>query len=338
MRTRREFLKQAGVAVMGATSTKIAQSKPTPPIQASAARRRHGVVQTVQGPIDASKLGFTLPHEHICASSAGFWQVWPEFFGGRANFVNQVVNQLKTARDEGVDTIVDVTPADVGRDIRLIQEVSRQSGMQIIACTGHWLYPSLSMSVRTVEELTEFFVLEIERGIEGTGIKPGVIKVATDREGVTPFLGKALRAAARASKATGIPVTTHTYAAERIGEKQAEIFEAEGLDPASVCLGHCDDTDDMSYLIGLIKRGYTLGMDHMTWGAGAVNGSDTHPCPGNVGPNASSDSLTRAIAIKSSCPTIGTSAFRSPPLAPWRPRKKKIPMAYCSTLARRFPT
>ena len=236
------------------------------PVQASPVLRRRGIVHTVRGPIDASKLGFTLPHEHICASSAGFWQVWPEFFGGRANFIRQVVSKLKTMRDEGVDTIVDVTPVDVGRNIRLLEEVSRKSGMHIVACTGHWLAPSSSMSARTVEELANFFVLEIERGIEGTDIRPGVIKVATDHEGVTPFLEKALRAAARASKATGIPVTTHTYAADRTGEMQAEIFEAEGLNPAMVCLGHCDDTDDVGYLTGLLKRGYTIGMDHLTWG------------------------------------------------------------------------
>ena len=262
MATRREFLLKTGAAsLVSATPVHISFAS-----KATATRRIAGVVQTVRGPLDAYKLGLTLPHEHICASSAGVMQIWPELFGGRANFIAKVVGKLKAARDEGVQTIVDVTPADVGRDIRLLAEVSRQSGMHIIACTGHWLYPSLSMAARTVEELADFFLLEIDRGIEGTGIKPGVIKVATDHEGVTPFLEKALRAAARASKASGIPVTTHTYAADRIGEKQADIFENEGLNPAMVCLGHCDDTDDMSYLTGLVKRGYTIGMDHMTWG------------------------------------------------------------------------
>jgi phosphotriesterase-related protein len=260
--TRREFLAQVAGAAVAAASTRAAEASKSP------SRQHAGTVQTVQGPISASKLGFTLPHEHICASSAGFWQAWPEFFGGRATFINKVVGKLKAARDEGVDTIVDVTPVDVGRDIRLLQEVSRKSGMQIVACTGHWLSPSLSMAARTADELADFFVLEIERGIEGTDIKPGVIKVATDQEGVTPFLERALRAAARASKATGVPVTTHTYAAARVGEKQANIFESEGLDPVSVCLGHCDDSDDMDYLTGLLKRGYTIGMDHLTWGAG----------------------------------------------------------------------
>lgn len=274
MMTRREFLMQtAASGVVAATSVHAARAA-TPP-QAPPTPRSPRVVQTVQGPLDPSKLGFTLPHEHVCASSAGFWQVWPEFFGGRANFISKVVDKLKAARDEGVDTIVDVTPADVGRDIRLIQEVSRKSGMQIIACTGHWLYPSLSMGARTLEELTDFFALEIDRGIEGTDIKPGVIKVATDSEGVTPFLEGVLRAAARVSKATGTPITTHTYATARIGEKQADIFEDEGLNPAMVCLGHCDDTNDVGYLTGLVKRGYTIGMDHMTWGAGTVRGEST---------------------------------------------------------------
>lgn len=276
MTTRRAFIQAATASVAATVTSQISRAaKSTEPTEMKLAMRNPGVVQTVQGPIDASKLGFTLPHEHICASSAGFWQVWPEFFGGRASFVSKVVDKLKAARDEGVDTIVDVTPGDVGRDIRLLEEVSRKSGMQIIACTGHWLLPSLSMGARTIEELAEFFVLEIERGIEGTDIKPGVIKVATDREGVTPFLERALRAAARASKATGIPITTHTYATTRIGEKQAGIFEDEGVNPALVCLGHCDDTGDMDYLEGLARRGYTIGMDHMTWGIRTANDQST---------------------------------------------------------------
>jgi phosphotriesterase-related protein len=263
MTTRREFLAQAAGAGFAATQVLAAPTK----AQTNRAQRARGVVHTVQGPIDASKLGFTLPHEHICPSSAGFMQTWPEFFGGRARFIDQVVDKLEAVREEGgVTTIVDVTPADVGRDIRLIAEVSRKSGMQIVACTGHWLHPSLSMGARTADELAEFFTLEIERGLEGTDIKPGVIKVATDREGPTPFLENALRAAARASKATGIPVTTHTYAAGRGGDKQADIFESEGLHPGMVCLGHSDESNDMGYLTGLAKRGYTLGMDHITSG------------------------------------------------------------------------
>jgi len=266
MTTRREFLAHLASAGAVAISPNVLASSWSVPPSGGQGHRTAGVVQTVRGPIDGSKLGFTLPHEHVFVGSAGVLETWPSLVGGRTAFRDRVVDRLKAMKAEGVDSIVDVTPSDVGRDIRFLEDVSRRSGVNIVACTGHWLNPSLTMAARTVDELAELFVGEIERGIDGTDIKPGVIKVATDREGVTPFLEKALRAAARASKATGIPVTTHTYAVGRIGEKQADIFEAEGLSPTHACLGHSDETTDMDYLTGLVRRGYTIGMDHMPQG------------------------------------------------------------------------
>ncbi len=226
-----------------------------------------GMVQTVTGPISVDRLGFTLPHEHLFSSSAGFWRAWPEFMGGRAAFIEKAADRLKALRDEGVDTIVDLTTADLGRDVGIAQEVSQRSGMQIIAATGHWLHPVLSMSSRSAEELTAFFLRELHEGIEDTDIRAGVIKVATDREGMTPFLEKALRAAARASKETGAAVETHSYSLppDPTGPLQADIFEAEGLDPARVSIGH-SDYGDVDYLLGLIGRGFTVGMDHMSRG------------------------------------------------------------------------
>jgi phosphotriesterase-related protein len=137
--------------------------------------------------------------------------------------------------------------------------------MQIVVCTGQRLFPP-ELSDRTTTELTEFFIKEIEQGIDDTGIKAGVIKAATVSEGVTVFEERVLRAAARASRATGVPIETHSNSRLRGGIKQAEVFEAEGVSPARVSIGHSDDTDDMDYLIGLAKRGYTLGMDHAFWG------------------------------------------------------------------------
>jgi predicted metal-dependent phosphotriesterase family hydrolase len=40
-------------------------------------------INGVLGPLDTADLGFTLMHEHVAGASAGFWQVWPELFGGR---------------------------------------------------------------------------------------------------------------------------------------------------------------------------------------------------------------------------------------------------------------
>lgn len=226
---------------------------------------RKGTVSTVRGPIDTAKLGLTLSHEHICATSAGIWQAWPQLFGGRAKFVAEAVDILKQAKGEGLDTVVDVTTIDLGRDIRLLEEISRKSGVQVVACTGHWLDPSRTMNARTIEELADFFTREIEVGIEGTDIKAGVIKVANGNGPINGFGEKLLRAAARVSKATGVPVTTHSPGRDRVGERQAAIFESERLSPSKVCIGHSDNSDP-DYQMGLVKRGYVLGMDQLPGG------------------------------------------------------------------------
>jgi phosphotriesterase-related protein len=247
--TRRTFLMQAAASAAVSTSGRGAAD-----------------VRTVRGPVAASKLGFTLSHEHVCTCTSEFWARWPQAFGGRSGFVAKAVDSLKALKDEGVDTLIDLSPYDGGRDIRLIEEVSRKSGMQIVACTGQHLFAPPSVIDRPVEALTEFFVAEIERGIDGTDIQAGVIKVATANDLVTPPEERALRAAARASKVTGVRIATHTHARLRGGEKQAEILEAEGIGPARVSLGHSDDSGEFDYLVALARRGYTLSMDHVNRG------------------------------------------------------------------------
>jgi phosphotriesterase-related protein len=199
------------------------------------------VVQTVLGPIAASKLGFTLTHEHVVPAdyeAPGSRKT----FSSRAISVADAVDKLKAARDAGINTVVDLSPSEAGRDVRSSEEISRKSGMQIVVCTGQRLFlPELKD--RTTEELTEFFIKEIEQGIEDTGIKAGVIKAASEFEGVRVLEERVLRAAARASKATGVPIETHTNSRLRGGIKQTEIFESEGVSPTRVSLGHSDDTD-----------------------------------------------------------------------------------------------
>ena len=233
--------------------------------------QRRTTANTVLGPIDTSKLGFTLSHEHIIASSAGLWHAWPELFGGQRHFIDTAVDRLKRAKDEGVDTIIDCTTIDLGRDIRMMEEVSRRSGVQVIASTGHWLDPSNSMRSRTIEELTDFFVREATVGIEGTDVKAGIIKVANGNM-IDAFGEKLLRAASRASRLTGLPITTHSPGAARIGEKQAVIFEEEGVSPSKVCIGHSDNSP-ADYQLGLVKRGYYLGMDQLPRGGPVAPGT-----------------------------------------------------------------
>ena len=90
---------------------------------------RAGVVETVLGPLDVSKLGFTLSHEHVCFIPMGL-------FSDRTAAAARMVDKVKEAKAAGVDTIIDLTTSDAWRDVRFGQEVSRRSGMQIVASTG----------------------------------------------------------------------------------------------------------------------------------------------------------------------------------------------------------
>ena len=264
---RRQVLTQAGALGLFASFASLAAAAPI-----QAARRKPGVVETVLGPIPGERMGFTAPHEHVLASSTQFLDLWPEYVGGRAHFIDTAVERMKAAKAAGIDTIVDCTTADLGRDVRMLRDVSRRSGVQIIATTGHWITPTPSFEARTADELADFFALEIGRGIEDTGVRPGVIKAASQGDGMTPFQEKVFRGAARASKRTGVPVTTHSNARHRGGEQQAAVFEQEGLDPRMVCIGHSDESADFDYLAGLTRRGYTLGFDHLFYGLPAMGG------------------------------------------------------------------
>ena len=217
-------------------------------------------INSVLGPMDTADMGFTLSHEHVLVSSAGIQQIYPEFID-RDGTIARGIADLNAAHAEGLRTIIDVTTIDLGRDIRMLEEVSRGSGVNIICATGTWRDIPRVFWTATPDDIAPLYIREIQQGIEDTGIKAGVIKVANDMGGVTPEGEIILRAAARAHKATGVPISTHTWAPERVGEQQVAVFEDEGIDLNRVYVGHSNDTDDLDYLIGLLEKGVWIGLD-----------------------------------------------------------------------------
>jgi phosphotriesterase-related protein len=222
-------------------------------------------VNSVLGPLDTSQLGFTLTHEHVFTASAGIQQTFPELFGDFNRFTEQAVATLTEAREDGIQTIIDLSTLDLGRDVRFLAEMSRRTGVNIIAATGIWRDIPRALWFRSPDEIAALFVREIEQGIEGTGIRAGIIKVANDMDGVTREGEIILRAAARAAKQTGVRVSTHTYAPGRVGEQQVAIFQDEGFDMNRLYIGHSNDSTDLEYLQGLLAKGVWLGLDrHQT--------------------------------------------------------------------------
>jgi phosphotriesterase-related protein len=217
-------------------------------------------VETALGPVPAAELGPTLMHEHIVTRSPGVQENWPHLWDREA-IIALAEKKLSDLYDRGIRTLVDLTTVDLGRDIDLIAAVARRSRVRVIVATGVWWMPQRYFSAHGVDAVADLFIRDIRQGIAGSGVKAAIIKCATDTAGVTPVIENVLRASARAQKATGVPISTHTWAAGRVGEVQQAIFAQEGVDLRRVIIGHSGDSEDLTYLRGLMERGSTIGMD-----------------------------------------------------------------------------
>jgi phosphotriesterase-related protein len=217
-------------------------------------------VETVLGPIDSAALGFTLMHEHVMIANWSMRRAFADWVDVEAH-VEYAAGEVRSALERGVRTIVDLTPINLGRDIDVIRRVAERSGAQIVAATGLYWTEELWIGGWEADALADFFVRDIERGIQGTTARAGIIKCATDHLGVTDLNRKLLQATARAHRRTGVPISTHTSVAHRTGLAQQDVFEAEGVDLSRVVIGHCGDSADLAYLEAILRRGSTIGMD-----------------------------------------------------------------------------
>ena len=230
------------------------------------------IINSVLGPLDTKNLGFTLMHEHMMCCPTGIFQNYPELLGD--HLMERVVNDLKQAKQGGVDTIVDATTLVLDRNINFLAEVSRRSGVNIVASTGWWLNVPFLFAGVSDDQLAELFTRDIEQGISGTNIKAGILKSASDKEGVTPQEETILRAVARAHLKTGVPIILHSYSPGQVGRQQLPILKEEGVDLKRVKMDHSNDTTDVEYLIWLLEQGCFLGMDRYP-------GRDTSPLARN---------------------------------------------------------
>ncbi len=216
------------------------------------------LVPTATTPVDTADLGFTLMHEHVLVLSPGVVDNFPVW--DREAELPAAVERCRAAMARGVRTMVDLTPGD-WRDVPFVVEVARKSGMQIIVATGLYWDPPRYFRGRSIDHMADLFVSDITEGIMDTGVRAAIIKCATDETGVTEDVDKVLRAAARAHRRTGVPISTHTWAAGRVGLLQQDIFESEGVDLGRVTIGHSGDSDDLEYLTTMMRRGSYIGMD-----------------------------------------------------------------------------
>lgn len=259
--TRRTFLRSVSV---GATATLfpvplalVGQDKSAGafPAATSTANFVGKVIPTATGTITSDQMGITSVHEHI---------VMPSDPIQREKSFNFAVSDLKKAKELGLKTIVSVGPTD---DVVGIREVSQASGVNVICCTGSYLLKDEQQSM-SVADFERRMINDVENGIQGTPIRPGVIKVAARRLPITPGEKNLFIAAAHVQKRYSLPICTHAVSG---CVEQQQILEEAGADLAHCYFSHVEATfgwqgrtvdQQIEYLQTVVEKGSTLSFNN----------------------------------------------------------------------------
>ncbi|WP_051571041.1 phosphotriesterase family protein [Cryptosporangium arvum] len=236
-------------------------------------------IRTVLGDIDPAGLGPTLIHEHLLTSPPPYATQDDDDleFGTH----DGAAAELRAYADGGGGAICELTTVDYGRDVAASVHASQQSGVHVVQATGlqKGIYYPAGTNRRDVDDLAEQFVADIEKGIDGTAARAGLIKVGTcSLERIWDVEATVIRAAARAAVRTGAPVLTHTQAGH-LGHQQLDLLLGEGLPADQVCLGHLDRNIGWDYLRELSERGAWIGLDQWTkdkYGSDAARAAMVH--------------------------------------------------------------
>jgi phosphotriesterase-related protein len=228
-------------------------------------------VRTVLGDLDPAELGITYAHEHVIIAGGRPVELSPDFL---LDDVDLATAELVAAKMVGLGAVVDAMPADCGRDVLALAEVSRRSGVHVIAPTGlhqERFYDARHWSRRaSVDELVELYVADVETGIDAedyggpivrrTGHRAGVIKVGGSGAFPSERDRRVFTAAAIAQVRTGCPILTHCEDG-RFGLEQVRLLVDAGADAAHVVLSHVDKVVEREYHRELAAAGAILEYD-----------------------------------------------------------------------------
>lgn len=217
---------------------------------------------SVRGKIAVAELGPALIHEHVLVDFIGAEQISPDRWK-HDEVIRKVLPYLQEIQSLGIKTLVECTPAFIGRDVLLLQKLSEQSGLNILTNTGYYgasdnKYLPKWAFTETAEQLANRWIAEFERGIEGTGIRPGFIKTGVNSGSLSELHRKLIRAAALAHLKTGLTICSHTGPALPARE-EIEILKQSGVHPSAFVWVHANGSAEELEDVG--KSGCWISLD-----------------------------------------------------------------------------
>jgi predicted metal-dependent phosphotriesterase family hydrolase len=218
------------------------------------------VLETVTGPVKGSQIRLAMAHEHL----------FTDFFGATdsrymdvdwSDITGACVARMLELRAQGVNLLIEWSPIGIGRNVLMMRDVSRQTGMHIVCSTG--IYKSFvppTLADRSVAGLADHFYRELTQGIDGTTIRAGRVKIATTEKGPTRSDTKVHRAAARAAKRAGATIGLHSPFADAM-RFVVKTLEQEGFhDLRRFVWGHAQPSSLKDHR-AMAARGATIQYD-----------------------------------------------------------------------------
>jgi phosphotriesterase-related protein len=221
------------------------------------------VIQTVRGPISARTLGRTLPHEHVLVDFIGADAISPARYDADKVFA-AALPHLRRIQELGAQALFEATPDFIGRDPRLLAQLSEATGLHLVTNTGLYgarqnkFVPAYAHQ-ESAAQLAARWIAEARDGIAGTGIRPGFIKSGVDPDPkLSPVQHKLVAAAALTHAATGLTVAVHTGRGP--GLEQLDVLREHGVGPAAYVWIHAQGARDED-LFAAADRGAWLSFD-----------------------------------------------------------------------------
>ncbi len=247
-------------------------------------------VMTVTGEVDGDQLGIISPHEHLYIDIRNQFREFSDIsrraiseqrvgiynldklsrnpYAVRDNLIldneKTAVNELLEFKAAGGDTIVDATPASIGRDPIALRRISRLLDINIIAGCGYYthdIHPA-DMDCRSIDAIYDEIMTDLTVGIDGTSIKSGVIGEIGISKEIHPNEMNVLKASAKAQLKTGVGILVHTYPWGDNGLEVARILMDNGVQANKICICHVDVQINLMYIRRIMDLGVFVEFDN----------------------------------------------------------------------------
>ena len=226
------------------------------------------MIRAVLGDVPSSPWGPTNSHAHLVL---GVEEQTGEKSGGAADLyvdhalsIDDTLPELGAFARAGGFCLVDLTPMGMGRDPAALVRASEETGVNIVMGAGIYHEPFHPDRIAGLDDdgIADILVEEITGGVDGTGVRAGIIGEQGAYKGpMTERERTVFRASALAAVETGVSVSTHTYLG-RNALDQIDILVSQGLDPDRIVIGHLDDAEpDLDLIREITARGAYAQLD-----------------------------------------------------------------------------